>query len=433
MSLKRFRAIAMWLTIASVLSPAFLKFLNMYPIYAPSQDMATDFVTGLLWAVLLGASILIWPIKPENKRLLLEGWLIKCSVSLGLMLVYEYYYEFSLDSVGYYTASMTMLGRWEPLKFGDGTWNMFSLLWLHRQLIPNSYHAAIVTFSMIGLVALYLFYRGSAYALGREDKRFFYAMLTLPSIIFWSSTLGKDPIVLLGIAMYFFGVTAIYRTSKTRYLIVIGLGVALAMLMRTWMGAIMLAPLGALIFARLKRISAKVILIVSMAGALYAAIGQSRSNFEINSTQDLVAFSNGLLHGTVEGGSTVEFEAQLTSVSDMIKFAPLGAFTALFRPLPGEIRSAFGMAAGFESLFLLGLMVMAVRKTRIKELRDPMVAWLILLILIWSSAYGFASYKNLGTAVRFKLQILPLLYGLLLYLVRSRAPVIPDIISKPHG
>ena len=37
------------------------------------------------------------------------------------------------------------------------------------------------------------------------------------------------------------------------------------------------------------------------------------------------------------------------------------------------------------------------------------------LILIWSFIYGFASYQNLGSASRFKLQILPILVTLLVY------------------
>jgi hypothetical protein len=47
-----------------------------------------------------------------------------------------------------------------------------------------------------------------------------------------------------------------------------------------------------------------------------------------------------------------------------------------------------------------------------------LIQWAIVLLMVWSGTYAFASSYNLGAAVRFKLQILPLMLLLLLYLAR---------------
>jgi hypothetical protein len=97
----------------------------------------------------------------------------------------------------------------------------------------------------------------------------------------------------------------------------------------------------------------------------------------------------------------------------------MGVFTALFRPLPGEVPNLFGFIQSLENVALLLLLIMAIKRTRLEELKDPLVVWAILLVLAWASVYGMATY-NLGTLVRFRLQILPMFLGLLLYLSRRR-------------
>lgn len=127
-----------------------------------------------------------------------------------------------------------------------------------------------------------------------------------------------------------------------------------------------------------------------------------------------------------QGGSAQEMPVDVGSVQGVLLFLPLGAFTALFRPLPGEIMNPFGLLAGLENLALLGLLLVAVVRLRTARGADPAVVWAVAFVCAWASIYGFISYQNLGTGVRFKLQVLPVLVGLLLHLSRKRtAPGVP--------
>ena len=130
----------------------------------------------------------------------------------------------------------------------------------------------------------------------------------------------------------------------------------------------------------------------------------------------LIKNANAISRSWNRGGSGNEAPV-LASPTDMLKFAPLAMFTALFRPLPGEVMNPFGMLAGIENLILLSLLILAIRRGRLSVLKDQTILWAVSFVIIWSFVYGFVSFQNMGAAVRFKLQILPLLISLILYLV----------------
>src|SRR2546429_1336418 len=97
--------------------------------------------------------------------------------------------------------------------------------------------------AMLGLLAVYVFYRAAQRHRGHPDRRVLYVLAFVPSSLFWSSILGKDPLVLLGVALYTYGFVGWYRLRRLRYVVVLLLGVMLAAAMRLWLAPILLAPL----------------------------------------------------------------------------------------------------------------------------------------------------------------------------------------------
>jgi hypothetical protein len=134
---------------------------------------------------------------------------------------------------------------------------------------------------------------------------------------------------------------------------------------------------------------------------------------------DLLATTNTLARSFDHGGSTLEVP-DLNTSGEVARFVPLGVFTVLFRPFPGEVPHVFGALAGIENVFLLLLVVRAAWRTKLREFREPLVAWALLTVLLWAVVYAFNSFQNLGTATRHRLEIEPLLLGLLFYLGRRR-------------
>lgn len=396
---------------------SFRDFVVFMGAQIPQTDLAGDYLIGLTWAIFLGMSIFFWPIPSRHRPMLLSAWFAKCVVGLGFMLIYEYNY--GIDAYWYFDLSR-QLDFVPGVSIGDGAKAVVSLCWAHNQFFPASYHMMKMSFAMIGLISIYLFYLAFCEFRERERPELFYSLALFPSIIFWSTILGKDPLILLGVAIYTYGVARWNRTGKFKFLFIIGLGVAETLTVRVWMAAILLAPLGVFAMKRVGGLLGKAIFIGTLSAALYFSLDSFKEKFGIESQGDVVSQTQSLSHSWARGGSG-EMAASFGGTGEMVRFLPIGIFTALFRPLPGEVRNAFGTLAGLENAVMLIFLFQSILRTRLVELGEPWVAWGVILVLVWASIYGFASFQNLGAAVRFRLQIQPILLCMLLYLRRIRS------------
>lgn len=385
----------------------------------PQTDLVADYVTGAVWAVALGLSILLWPVPASHKTALAWAWAAKFVVTMGLMLFYEAHYA-DIDMYGLFWGSTNKWFRWE--NFRDGTLNMRQLCWLHAQVFPNSFHLMKVNFSFVGFISVYLFFRAAGEFLGRDDFRYWAAMFISPSLIFFSSVLGKDSIILLGVAIYAYGVARWQRTAGWGYVALILLGAGGTMLIRPWMGAILMMPLAILALVRMRGGLQKLMLILPVGALVLFSTNAVQRQMRIGSVAELVSRVDDITHTDGWEGGSGRQSIRFDDLGVMTGFIPLGAFTALFRPVLGEVNNIFGIVVGLENLVYLWLLFQAVRRTRLRELVDPMVLWALLLLLVWASFYGFASYQNMGAAVRYRLQIQPVLLGLLMYMARKRVP-----------
>ena len=389
----------------------------------PQEDMQTDYVIGVVWAIILGVSILAWPVSSRDKQCLLLVWLAKLLITLGFMLFYESHYP--LDSYGYFDASRQDSYIWESFSYAGssgGTHNVTRLAWLHHQLVPDSFHALKISFAMLGLIAVYLFYRAAVLFMKREDRRVFYALALFPSILFWSSGIGKEPIVLLIVALHVYGVVGWYRTKRLRYFIIMVLGMVIMGYFRVWIVPIMLVSLVPLLVFAMRGVVAKTILLIFILAACLFVTNKVQNILIVSTKQGMIAKVNRLSSSFARGGSARKASEKFTDINSMIAFVPKGSFTALFRPLPGEVMNSFGLLAGIENLFLLILLLLSLKHFRYnwRKFQHPLVLWAVLLVSTWATVYGFVSPYNLGTASRYRLQILPILLLLLLYLAHTR-------------
>jgi hypothetical protein len=233
----------------------------------------------------------------------------------------------------------------------------------------------------------------------------------IPSILFWSSDLGKEPLIFLGIAVATWGTLKLWREPGVVPALALVVGLAEIFFVRQWM-AIIFGAAAATGFVL--RPSAPIMRLVALALAAVVAVTTlifASAIMESIGRQTLLEALEGVSSSWAIGGSAQE-PVKFSSVSDVVAFFPVGAFAALFRPLPGEISGAFGWLAGCENLVLLALMAWAVMRLIGRPWSFPLV-FALALVFWWTSIYAFLSYQNLGTAVRFKLQVLPFLVAII--------------------
>ncbi len=413
---------------AALASPYIVDFIALLGRNLRHPAVITDYFIALVWAFLLGVSILAWPVPYNHKKILVLLWIARCAMTLGFLLLVEYNYRV-MDAMHYFHSSRGEWAAWEGVA-GVGTQRITMLTWFHQQILPDAYHAAKVSFSMIGFIAVYILYRALMLFLERDDTRYLYLIGLFPSILLWSSPIGKDAVVLMGIALYAYGVIGQYRRGSFWYIALIVIGISLAAYIRPWMPLIMVAPLATFLISSFQGIFARVILTVLFVISLVFSFNLFADRFRIENTQDFGNRVNSYQASLADGGSGQNLGLDFTDTGEAIGFLPYGMFSALFRPLPGEVLNPFGLLSGLENAALLVMLALAIKRSRLRDVWNPVIRWMILYVLLWAAMYGFVSF-NLGTIVRYKLQMMPFLVFLLLYLSQKRAvPVAKQGVQK---
>ena len=403
-----------------------IAFQNVRPYYT----VANDYTTALVFAVALGASIIVWPIRSKDKQPLFWAWIFKCFVSLVLFLFLEDKYP--SDTFGFWAGPLANefkdLVVYQGLIFGidageRGTENIMLLVFNYNKLVPEfmaiSYHSIKLLFSMIALIAIYIFYRASVVFTRRENISFFWLLVLCPSLLIWSSTISKESIILFTISIYIYGVVSLNHKKPVRSLILIVIGFILTTHLRPWMGIVLACPMIFYFLYSRQGVARNFFLLLAIV-VTGLSINFFAERFNMSNVDSILQEMNTNIKNKSQGGSKLSSATEIRSVKDVVLFAPVGIFTALFRPLPGDILTPIGLMASLEGLVLLFLFIKAFLRTKLLELKEPLIITVVFMVIFWAFLYGFSS-QNLGTIVRWKTQILPLYLGLTLYLSRSRS------------
>ena len=378
--------------------------MGMFGQNIPQPNIVSDYVRGWIWALVLTAILCVLPLADGGP--LLHVWLVKIAVDLGVMLVYEWHY--GLDAYWYFWWGVWgQHGSLLPV-LGNGTETMLRLSALVAYVTGPSYHAMKIVYSFVGLWGCFCFYRAACHYLGSRKTFLLYIAGLTPSVLFWSSILGKDPVIFLGAGLYALGAVGWLRTNRTRYGFILACGVLIAIFVREWYGVIMIAPLLFVIVPRLRHPVQRILSVAGGLAGLVYAFSLFQQQFLTEGVSSVLPEANATLSALAYGGSGQNFQG-FHSFSSMILFWPWGVFTAVFRPLPWDIHNAFIALSALEGTALLLLVVSAARYWSFWRLRDPVMFWALAYLLCWASLYGFGAYSNLGMAVRERLEVMPII------------------------
>jgi len=404
----------------------------------PQPDMAMDYAVSLVWAGFLGACIIFSPIRHKDKNMLLWAWFIKCFISLFALLFYEAHYP--SDAQGYWAWHTTNVYQksfmdvlfQEKYAASSTTFIIASYNKIVPDFIKNSYHSLKISFSMVGLMAMYIFYRTSIIITKRENQMIFWAFVLCPSLLIWTARVSKESIMVFGVAVHTAGLVNWHFKRKSIYLFMGLAGLSVCAFIRIWIGVLLVVPLFFYFLSAHKGVLSKLTCSL-LFGILFLLTYNPVLNKLGHKNMDSVYKKLEYVAKTQARGGSVINRASIVinGPLDVIKYAPSGIFTALFRPLPWDTWNMPGLLglSGMEGLLLLYLFFRAMIQTQLRELKDPILVWAIVLVFSWALLYGFA-IQNFGTGVRWKTQVLPIFLGLLLYLGRSRSKHLKQIGSK---
>lgn len=274
----------------------------------------------------------------------------------------------------------------------------------------NALPTLFVIFSLAALWGGYLFYRAFCVAFP-QGNRGLYGLLVvlLPSILYWSSAIGKDALEQLFIGISAYGFARVVRRLDFSAILIVTVGIAGTSALRPHVGAIlaisMLLPFA---LGRTKggwmTVTAKIFLLPVLVGCTLFLVRQAQS-FVGAESADLKSGIQVLEERNIDsqlGGSTFNQHEALARRIIQGPFLP-------FRPFPWEVHNLFSAVAALEGL---GLFFLLWRKRREcwalrRKWRDPYIGFILAFALQFSVIFAAAT-SNFGTLVRQRIMLVPI-------------------------
>ena len=257
--------------------------------------------------------------------------------------------------------------------------------------------------------------------LGVEQPKYTYFLLFLPSLHFWTASIGKDGPLVLASAM---GVWAAMRFWKR--IVVFGLAIVIMALFRPH---IALVAMGAVSIAALldTRSSAgvRIMLMAATLTATWVVSSTVQSTFSVDVTS-----SESLGHFFATQSDAVQ---RMETESEVIAASyPMKLVSLLFRPFFFDAEGALGAVASFENLLML-VMIGAI----VVRMRDSLSLFKNVFFLRFSLVFTVALigllayvYYNVGLGLRQRSMFLPPLISFFVVLLYVRPAKQVQVVGR---
>ena len=389
---------------------------------------------------------------PQTKKYFIPALTFRFAGAIGLGFIYQFYYPGG-DTFNYYHHSTQIWDAFlsNPIQgltlifkshvIGGEYYEYTSKMYWYRD--QSSYFVcrlaglvALVTFNTYSTIALFFgafSFSGTWAMYSQFQKRYpyatkylAYAILFLPSMVFWGSGILKDSICIGALTWVIWAMIKIYDERRISLLsiAVIFFGGWILFVVKVYILLCLIPSVFIWIFLsrlhRIKNVVAKVVVspilaLFILGGGFYAAMyvtkdDQRYSLDKVAERAQITAYDIRYYTGR-DAGSGYSIGDQDGTWNSMIRLAPYAVNVSFFRPYLWEVNNPLMAFASVESFILLVLSMLVLFKNGsfkvVKE--DPLLLFCLIFSIIFAFAVGVSTY-NFGTLVRYKLPAILLLY-----------------------
>ena len=305
-------------------------------------------------------------------------------------------------------------------------------------VIDSNILGGFFVFAFLSFVSLVLFYRAFRIALPNGDhRRYAWLVLFFPSLLFWTSEIGKDSLISLGLGLGALGGAKVLMRARGGYPL-LAAGLALTALVRPHVALMLFAGLAiAYPFSKAKQLSpltpiVKVaqFLVLVAGGLLLARVTAHFLGLHSLSASSIehVLQQNAYNSGSAARNQVGQFgssEAASTSLSPLA--LPKDFYYTVMRPLPFQAHGLTQLASSAENSLIILLIAVSFRRlaSALRSMRrHPYLLASLIYSLLW--VLLFASIGNLGILARERTSLLPFLFVLI-----SMRSTVPATVHAP--
>jgi hypothetical protein len=253
-------------------------------------------------------------------------------------------------------------------------------------------------------------------------------IMLLPSVLFWTSGVIKEPLLVLGLGVFIYGLLYFENGNKRKNLSAVALmlaGAFIIVLIKFFVLACLIPAVIAFLVLRQNQNTATIFLkyLVINVLLLACAFNINRLIPRINLQQMLV---NKQTHSVKEAeyfnaGSRIEIPGFDNNAGSILKTAPIGIWNTIARPYLWEGKNIMMLASAVENVLIMLFIILCLWLSDFKNFRQLN---LLLFLLNFSLAYfaliGICT-PVLGNLVRYRAPLLPILLFAFVLLIRSDA------------
>lgn len=297
----------------------------------------------------------------------------------------------------------------------------------------STYSATAVLFSVVSFIGMWLFFNVFVKSFPHLHGWLGFAILFIPSVIFWGSGILKDSIVLACIGVLTYCVKRIFIDKNISLLSIFLLLLSMLVIYKVKIYVLLCFFPAALLwiyvsaFNKIRSVVLKAMLIpfvfaLVVVSGYYAVlkIGEDDRKYSLENivqTAQITAYDIGFYTGR-DAGSGYSLGELDDSLIGMIRLTPEAINVSLFRPYIWEVRNPLMLFSALESLALLIMTIYILVTKRsyfFRALADANVLFCITFALTFAFAVGVSTF-NFGTLARYKIPLLPF-YVLALILI----------------
>lgn len=291
----------------------------------------------------------------------------------------------------------------------------------------DSFFATTLIFSLLSFSGVWKLYITISKLYPKLYKDLAIAILFFPSVVFWGSGLLKDSICIGGLGWITWGVYGLLfdkenHQSKLMSVIAAVVSFWLVLNIKAYVAVSFVAGLSLWIVLNFRdkienqilRFLVLPLLLAIMIPAVLVSLStfsEELGRYALENVIQTALDQSYNLQKDLSAGSTYSLGSIDPSIAGMLSKAPAAINVTLFRPYPWEVSNTIMVAAMFESLLLLFLVVYLFYKSTVYKilysfLNNGFVIFCISYSLTFSFFVGLSS-GNFGSLVRYKIPAIP--------------------------
>lgn len=312
-----------------------------------------------------------------------------------------YAYQTTSDAFGYFNRSVRS-NNWVEL-WGTSTTFIDFLAWPFTNLLGLSFLSTMIIFSYFGYLATAFFYISAKenISLNKVWKSYtpIELVFLLPNLHFWSCSLGKGSVILLGLSLFTLGLS---RFNRRYFKLAFGGFVVYMVRPHILFAGIIAVMLSSILTSKgIKWYIRGIIFAISLALVIY--VGNDVAQF--TSVEDFDVLNSEFLSSRAS-----ELSKSTSGINIQNYGLPLKMFTFWFRPLFFDGLGMMGLIVSFENAFYL-FMFWIVIYYGLKNWKYWNGWFRICFFFFLLGSFALAQVTgNLGIAIRQKAQLMPFFF-----------------------